>query len=187
MVAAGAWCWPSVHTPAGRSRNAAIVAAPPPRLAPSGRPILRLKPKLPALPAVEPAPTAGDTAASAAAPATRKQEKLAAARAVQATLAATWPALFARGQLRRPLAIGIHHAILAALPELDPQAVAMALKWHCNNGSYIAAILEPGAPRFDLDGNEAGEVTADQVAALRASRIKAAERQAARRAQQTNT
>jgi sRNA-binding protein len=153
----------------------------PPRIGPSGRPILSLRTKpavavtAPAEPVAPPPPLLLPS---------RKQALLTAARAVQVRLAAQYPALFVAGQPRRPLVLGVREQIQAALPDLDPAALALALRWHCGSASYVATILEPGAPRYGLDGSVAGVVTEAEVAGLRASRIKAAERRAARCARQ---
>jgi ProP effector len=83
--------------------------------------------------------------------------------AVIALLAETFPRCFSvyEGR-RRPLKIGIHKDILAAvdgaltLPELSK-----ALRVHCANGAYLHSSRE-GAQRTDLDGNPAGIVTAEE-------------------------
>jgi ProP effector len=86
----------------------------------------------------------------------------------------------------KPLAIGIHKQLMARKPELDKNKVRAALHGHTASSRYLKALTE-GAPRLDLDGQPAGEVTAEQqavaVKTLR-DRIKLAkERQKAEEAQ----
>lgn len=61
----------------------------------------------------------------------------------------------------RPLAIGIHKAIKARLPDIGDAALRLALKNHTASTKYLKA-LSSGAVRFDLDGNPSGEVTPEQ-------------------------
>ena len=61
----------------------------------------------------------------------------------------------------RPLAIGIHKALMERMPDLDKNHVRTAMHNHTATTRYLKALVE-GAPRFDLDGNPAGEVTAEQ-------------------------
>ena len=63
----------------------------------------------------------------------------------------------------RPLAIGIHKALMERFPELDKGQVRSTLHVHTGTTRYLKAIVE-GAPRFDLDGNASGVVTAEQQA-----------------------
>ena len=61
----------------------------------------------------------------------------------------------------RPLAIGIHKLLMERLSDLDKGEVRKALHDHTGATRYLKA-LEEGAPRFDLDGNPSGAVTAEQ-------------------------
>jgi ProP effector len=61
----------------------------------------------------------------------------------------------------QPLAIGIHKTIKARLPDLGEGALRFALKQHTASTKYLKAISS-GSQRFDLDGNPAGEITAEQ-------------------------
>lgn len=63
----------------------------------------------------------------------------------------------------RPLAIGIHKALMLRLPELDKGQVRAALHRHTGSTRYLKAIVE-NAPRYDLDNNPDGAVTAEQHA-----------------------
>jgi ProP effector len=64
----------------------------------------------------------------------------------------------------RPLKIGIHHDIIERLG-LSKTEVKQALSKHCNTRQYIRAGCVAGAARVDLDGKDAGVVTAEEAAA----------------------
>lgn len=85
-----------------------------------------------------------------------------------------------------PLAIGIHKQLLERMPDLDKNKVRIAMHSHTASTRYLKALTE-GAPRFDLDGQAAGEVTAEQqtvaVQTLRERLKKAAERRKAEEAE----
>ena len=68
---------------------------------------------------------------------------------------------FAVFQECRPLAIGIHKIILERVPAIDPQHLRSAMKMHTASTRYLKAITH-SEKRFDLDGNPAGEITAEQ-------------------------
>ena len=60
---------------------------------------------------------------------------------------------------RRPLKIGIKADIAAALGDAaEPQVLGLALRIYTGNVFYRMA-QKQGAPRIDLDGNEAGAVS----------------------------
>lgn len=61
----------------------------------------------------------------------------------------------------QPLAIGIHKTLKLRQPELSDGGVRFALKQHTASTKYLKAIAN-GTQRFDLDGNPAGEITAEQ-------------------------
>lgn len=73
------------------------------------------------------------------------------------TLAATFPVF----RECRPLAIGIHKAIKARLPDLNDAQLRFALKSHTASTRYLKALAN-GDTRFDLDGNPAGAVSPEQ-------------------------
>lgn len=81
-----------------------------------------------------------------------------------------------------PLAIGIHKQLMERMPDLDKNKVRIAMHSHTASTRYLKALTE-GAPRFDLDGQQVGEVTAEQqtvaVQTLRERLKKAAERRKA--------
>jgi ProP effector len=69
---------------------------------------------------------------------------------------------------RRPLKIGIHADITAALgAAITWRELRNALCSYTLNHSYLLS-LRPGAERIDLDGNVAGVVTADEADHARA-------------------
>jgi ProP effector len=82
----------------------------------------------------------------------------------------------------RPLALGIHKAIIERMPEVDTAQLRLAMRLHTASTRYLKT-LQTASERFDLDGNPAGEVTAEQreVASttLRERFKKAAERRKA--------
>jgi len=61
----------------------------------------------------------------------------------------------------RPLALGIHKAVKARMPELDAAQLRIAMRIHTSSTRYLKALLAT-RERFDLDGNPAGEVTDEQ-------------------------
>jgi ProP effector len=61
----------------------------------------------------------------------------------------------------KPLAIGIHKQLLERKPDLDKNKVRVALHGHTASSRYLKVLME-GTPRLDLDGQPAGEVTAEQ-------------------------
>ena len=63
----------------------------------------------------------------------------------------------------KPLAIGIHKALLAQQPELDKAALRKAMLAHTRSTRYLKGIVAD-APRYDLAGNPDGSVTAEQQA-----------------------
>jgi ProP effector len=73
------------------------------------------------------------------------------------TLISSFP-VFRDGQ---PLAIGIHKAIKLRLPDLGEGSLRVTLKGYTASTKYLKVIAN-GKQRFDLDGNPAGEVTAEQ-------------------------
>lgn len=61
----------------------------------------------------------------------------------------------------RPLAVGIHKAIIERLPEIDTTQLRLAMKIHTASTRYLKALLAT-RERFDLDGKPAGEVSDEQ-------------------------
>ena len=79
-----------------------------------------------------------------------------------------------------PLKIGIHLDLAARHPDLDPATLKRALKRHCERRRYQLALAREGAVRLDLDGNLAGEVTAEQQKVARRKVAPKKPRQAAK-------
>ena len=75
---------------------------------------------------------------------------------------------------KRPLKIGIHRDLIAAIPEVSPKRLRAALGWYAGSWAYLKN-MTAGAARIDLNGQSAGEVTAEEAAA-------AAERRASEKA-----
>jgi sRNA-binding protein len=96
--------------------------------------------------------------------ATRRGARTAAAKAVIALLAERWPQCFSVYEKRRkPLKLGIHIEILAALGDaVTPSELSVALGIYCRNGVYLCRCSE-GAPRIGLNGNCTGHVTAEEA------------------------
>lgn len=61
----------------------------------------------------------------------------------------------------KPLALRIDAAILTRFPAFDRKNLRVALRMYTASTKYLKAV-ERGTERFDLDGNPAGEVTAEQ-------------------------
>ncbi|MCB5190829.1 ProQ/FinO family protein [Methylobacillus arboreus] len=68
-----------------------------------------------------------------------------------------------------PLKIGIHQELLAKAKDvgLEEAAITEAIKTWCRGTRYWASIVED-APRVDLEGNPAGQVTSRDAAQARA-------------------
>jgi ProP effector len=66
---------------------------------------------------------------------------------------------------RRPLKLGIHHDLLAL--DCDAKTLRAALGKYTNNPGYLRN-CQTGTPRIDLNGDVAGEVTADEAAHAKA-------------------
>jgi len=77
--------------------------------------------------------------------------------AVLISLRSTFPVF----QECRPLAIGIHKGVLERIPDINPQQLRLAMRMHTASARYLKALTN-GETRFDLDGNVAGTVTAEQ-------------------------
>lgn len=82
----------------------------------------------------------------------------------------------------QPLAIGIHKSIIERIADIDKMQLKAVMKAHTASTRYLKS-LSQGSSRFDLDGNAAGEVSAEQreqaTAALKERFRKGAERKRA--------
>jgi ProP effector len=95
-------------------------------------------------------------------------------KAVLAQLAARFPACFAGpGVAPRPLKLGIHADLRAAMPELSVHERKVALHHYVNTPDYLRALVE-AVERVGLDGTPCGRVTADEAAHAAIARAAAA-------------
>jgi ProP effector len=86
------------------------------------------------------------------------------ARPIIAMLCEKFPKAFVMyEQRRRPLKLGIHRDVAAALPALSVMEIKTAMRCYCGNLGYNRACVE-GAARIDFDGNAVGTITADEAA-----------------------
>lgn len=77
----------------------------------------------------------------------------------------------------RPLAVGIHAALVAALPEFDPAVLQRAIQLHCSRARYLKAV-RAGGERWTLEGRVAGQVSeAEQLHATQRLQAMDAQRQ----------
>jgi ProP effector len=99
----------------------------------------------------------------------KRKARLEAATAVQLILRQRWPNAFARLSARtpRPLKIGIRDDVIAALPNIPPALISLALGIYTSGVPYRSACIE-GAARIDFDGNPAGVVSPAEAAHARA-------------------
>ena len=95
-------------------------------------------------------------------------------------LAERFPAFFAVLEARRPLKIGIHIDIIAAV-SVAPVELGRALQRYTHSDGYLAK-FKPGAARIDLDGNAVGVVTEDEAKGAQAILAERRERRAKKRA-----
>ena len=88
----------------------------------------------------------------------------------------------------KPLKIGIIDDLRAALPDINGTHLYRAMTLHTNTVSYRRALAQ-GGPRYDLDGNVAGEVDAAQIAhaAARLARLEGRFREEGERPAATST
>ncbi|RQO76087.1 ProQ/FINO family protein [Aquitalea sp. FJL05] len=61
----------------------------------------------------------------------------------------------------RPLALGIHESLIAALPQFEPTLISRVVANHCRKPRYVKSLAR-GGKRFDLAGKPTGEVTAEE-------------------------
>ena len=91
-------------------------------------------------------------------------------------LCAAFPACFNR-KAPKPLKIGLGEELMAlagvypALADLSRTQLRRALKVYTGAPAYRKALAR-GGPRYDLDGQPAGEVTPDQQADARRPRVR---------------
>jgi len=112
-----------------------------------------------------------------------KEEDFRSIHVVIGLLAERFPkTFFVYERRRKPLKIGIHLDILAALDgALMPRELAVALRFYTGNVGYLRSAL-CGAWRLDLAGNPAGMVDQEQEAAAKRRLTGMAAKQARRKA-----
>jgi sRNA-binding protein len=64
-------------------------------------------------------------------------------------------------RLFRPLALGIHESLIAALPQFDPVLISRVVANHCRKPRYIKSLAR-GGKRYDLSGKPLGEVKPEE-------------------------
>ena len=85
-------------------------------------------------------------------------------RALYRIIMEQWPTVFpARPDEVRPLTVGIHEMLEKKFPDRSPEQVRRAIaQWRYPRlGAYLRVVAR-GGPRYDLDGNPSGEVTASE-------------------------
>jgi ProP effector len=92
-----------------------------------------------------------------------RREMFSAHDAILSKLVELCPETFApRGRSCWPLKVGIHEDIAAELPDATPRDIALFLGVYTKQRRYHRALKE-GAPRLDLSGQPAGEVSASEA------------------------
>lgn len=61
----------------------------------------------------------------------------------------------------RPLAIGIHEALIAELPQFDSALVVRVLTNHCKKPRYLRSLAK-GGKRYDLKGRETTVISEEE-------------------------
>ncbi|MCP1291961.1 MULTISPECIES: ProQ/FINO family protein [unclassified Chromobacterium] len=61
----------------------------------------------------------------------------------------------------RPLALGIHESLIAALPQFDSTLISRVVANHCRKPRYVKSLAR-GGKRFDLANKPVGEVSAEE-------------------------
>lgn len=64
---------------------------------------------------------------------------------------------------KKPLKIGIYIDVVHRCHDIGRYRIKLAIADYCNGPTYLRAMF-PGAIRFDLDGNAAGDVTESHAA-----------------------
>lgn len=89
----------------------------------------------------------------------KRAKRVEIAKVVRAQLVERFPACFMpQGEIKKPLAIGIHLQIRERWPDLAPYRVGIALQDYTRGPKYLKGLVE-GAARIDIDGNEVATVT----------------------------
>jgi ProP effector len=112
---------------------------------------------------------------------TMSKQRLTVALDLIGILAERFPACFTvNPSYRRPLKIGIHHDVAAALSDtVTPREVSDELRLYVSNFRYLKALMTD-AVRVDLNGEPAGKVTAEHAAIALAQYERRSDRQKAK-------
>jgi len=151
-----------------RRRSARQPVTPPPSPVPGQAPAAPVQPLPVPPPATQPlAATAtplphgdADPSVAAAQRAHRRQEALALLELLQAR----WPQAFVTQPAAvRPLATGLHRTVIAQLPEYTPRLIRYVITlWRRRHARAYLQALAAGGPRYDLEGQPRGTVTAEE-------------------------
>jgi len=155
-----------VRRKAGTKRFPSDPAQPPPRIlapttqteAPAPSPPPSIKPQQPL-----PVQTPAAPVVTGPGPSKKAQEKQA-RRELLEVFRERWPQAFPHDYRQvRPLAVGIHRDLAVYLPGHSHRQIGAVLSLfkYLVNPAYLRAILR-GGPRYDLEGNPRGEVTAQE-------------------------
>ncbi len=68
-----------------------------------------------------------------------------------------------RGRSKKPLALNIDKALIAACPDLTKTQIGRFLAAYTAKPSYLRALVRPGAMRIDLAGAEVEPVSEDHA------------------------
>jgi hypothetical protein len=176
---------PSVQQPQAApprpSATSPVPQSPPrakPRLDPAPQPEVSPSPSA----EHEPSPASVESAPGSAA-LSRRQQDVQARKDLLAVFRTRWPVAFPRDFRQiKPLALGIHEDLAAALPDTPPalirQTIALFQRW--SGAGYWLAISK-GGPRYDLEGDVRGAVTPEEQARARQELQAIHERKAAKR------
>jgi sRNA-binding protein len=86
-------------------------------------------------------------------------DKNEAALALIDAFCAKWPqAFYADPRQRKPLKVGIHNDIHAAMPDISRRTLSRALQYYARHPCYLQAVAK-SQPRVDLAGVELGQVS----------------------------
>lgn len=110
-----------------------------------------------------PPPASAPPAIAVTGPSKKEREKQA-RRELLAVLRERWPRAFPRDYHQvRPLAVGIRHDLASYLPEHPPGRISFVIRLFQQRiqPAYFHAVIR-GGPRYDLEGNPRGEVTAKE-------------------------
>ena len=91
-----------------------------------------------------------------------------------------WPLVF-NPLHRRPLKTGVHHDIIAAMPEVNRYLLAITMRRWCQHVDYLRGVAL-GRHRHSLDGEDVSDLSPEEREAAQVQWQKARERWAAQEA-----